>query len=59
VVQHFRALLDDEGDGPGEEVHEVGQEVGVRALHELLDVEGVVLHKCVNTSNLMTAALLL
>jgi hypothetical protein len=38
VVEYLGALLDDEGDGPGEEVHEVGEEVGVGALHELLNV---------------------
>ena len=38
VVEHLRAFLDDEGNGPSEEVHEVGQQVGVRTFHELLDV---------------------
>ena len=38
VVQYFGALFDDEGDAPGEKVHEVWQQVGVGRLHELLDV---------------------
>jgi len=59
VEQHLRALFDDEGDGPGKEVHEVGEQVGVWTLHELLDVESVVLSGDGSTSNLITAALLL
>lgn len=59
VVEHLCALFDDEGDGPCEEVHEVGEEVGVGTLYELLDVEGVVLRVGRSTSNLMTAPLLL
>ena len=43
VIEHLRALLDDEGHGPGEEVHEVRKQVGMRTLDELLDVERVVL----------------
>ena len=59
VEQHLRALFDDEGDGPSEEIHEVGQQVGVWTVHELLDVESVVLGGDGSTSNLITAALLL
>ena len=59
VVEPFGALFDDEGHRPREEVHEVGEQVGVRTLHELLDVEGVVLRGKSDTSNLITAALLL
>ena len=43
MIEHLRALLDDEGHGPGEEVHEVRKQVRMRALDELLDVERVVL----------------
>lgn len=34
-------LLDDEGEAPGEHVHEVGEVVGVRGGGELLDVHHV------------------
>lgn len=40
--QAWATFLADEGDGPGEDVHEVGQEVGVLRVVELLDVEHVV-----------------
>jgi hypothetical protein len=59
MVDNFCAFFDDEGNGPAEEVHEVGQEVGMRAVDELLDVQGVALGRGMSTSNLMTAPLLL
>lgn len=43
MVEHLRAFLDDKWHGPGEEVHEIGEEVGMGRLDELLDVERVVL----------------
>lgn len=43
MVEHFCAFLDDKWHGPGEQVHEIWKEVGVRRFDELLDVEGVVL----------------
>ena len=43
MVEHLCAFLDDKGHGPGEEVHEIGEEVGMGGLDELLDVERVVL----------------
>lgn len=36
-------FLPDKGEGPGEDVHEVGQPVGVRGAVELPDVHHVVL----------------
>lgn len=59
VVQHLRALFNDKWYRPCEQVHEIGKQVGMRTLHELLDVEGVVLRGKSGTSNLITAALLL
>lgn len=38
MVKYLCAFLDDEGHGPCEEIHEVGKEVGVGALDELLYV---------------------
>jgi hypothetical protein len=38
MVQNFGAFFDDEGNRPTEKVHEVGKQVRVRALYELLDV---------------------
>lgn len=43
MVEDLCAFFDDEGDGPGEEVHEVRKEVGMWALDELLNVKGIVL----------------
>lgn len=59
MVQHFRDLLSYERDAPLEDVHEVGQQVGMLVLKELLDVERVVLSEAFGTLNLMTAPLLL
>lgn len=59
MVKDLRTLLDHERYGPGEEIHEVRQQVGMWAFHELLDVEGVILGGERGTSNFMTAALLL
>lgn len=59
VVEDLVALLGHEGNTPREQVHKVGQQVGVRTLHELLDVQRVVLRERTVTSNLMTAPLLL
>lgn len=42
-LEHFGYFLSDEGDRPLEEIHEVGQEVGVWVFQELLDVQGVIL----------------
>lgn len=41
MIQHLSYLFGHEGDRPSEKIKEVGQQIGVRALHELLDVEGV------------------
>ena len=38
MVQNLGAFFDDEGNRPTEKVHEVGKQVRVRALYELLDV---------------------
>jgi hypothetical protein len=43
VVEYLCAFFDHEGDGPCKEVHEVGEEVGMRAVDELLDIETVIL----------------
>ena len=43
TVERGATFFSDEGDGPGEDVHEVGEEVGVWREVELLDVEHVVL----------------
>ena len=59
MIEYFGALFDDEGDAPGEKVHEVWQQVGVGRLHELLDVQSVVLTTHNRTSNFITAPLLL
>lgn len=59
MVKNFRALLDYKGNGPGEKVHKVRQQIGVGIFHKLLDIEGIVLDRKRSTSNLMTAALLL
>lgn len=51
-----------EGNGPGEDIHEVRQEVRVGGVVELLDVEHVVLSRGLGTGvtlNLITAPLLL
>lgn len=59
MVENFVALFGNKWDAPCEEVHEVGEQVGVGTLDKLLDVEGVILHERRSTSNLMTAPLLL
>ena len=59
MVEDLGAFLDHEGNTPREEVHEVWEEVGMRRLHELLYVEGVILGGGRCTSNLITAPLLL
>lgn len=59
VLEHLRHLLSHERDGPLEQVHEVGQEVGVGAFQELLDIQGVILSQQWSTMSLMTAPLLL
>lgn len=49
MEEHLGHLLHQEGDRPGEQVQEIGQQIRVRALHELLDVQGVVdelYHRC-------------
>jgi hypothetical protein len=41
VEEHLHHFLSHEGHRPGEYVHEVRQDVGVRSVVELLDVERV------------------
>ena len=43
VSQLWSTFLSHKGQGPGEDVHEVGQPVGVRRAVELTDVHHVVL----------------
>lgn len=38
MVEYLCAFLDDKGNGPGEEIHKVGQEIGMRTIYELLNV---------------------
>lgn len=42
-LEHFGHLLPNEGNGPLEQVHKVGQEVGVGVLEKLLNVQCVIL----------------
>ena len=44
VQKHFDYFLSHKWERPGEDVHEVGQDVGVRSVVELLDVQGVALN---------------
>ena len=43
MVQNLCALLNDKRNRPGEEVHEVGQQIWMRTVDELLNVERIAL----------------
>ncbi len=59
MVEHLGYFLGDEGNRPTEDIHEVGEEIGMLGIVELLDVESVILNNSIITINLITAPLLL
>lgn len=38
MVEYLAAFLDNKRNGPGEEIHKVGQKIGMRTVYKLLDV---------------------
>lgn len=38
MVEYLAAFLDDKGNRPSEEIHKVGQKIGMRTVYKLLDV---------------------